>query len=141
MKKVNHHSQSKPFNMKKIIITLFVIIATQVLYAQKENKCTISGKPWIVLNGQMVSEVSPNTDGSGISDYILAVKTTNPRAVEIIKTEEMAILQRTETLNGLSRWIVRFKPKHARTISTIILQCGDCKVQVLGLEQAVKLTN
>jgi hypothetical protein len=112
-------------------------MAMQILFAQK--KCTLTtDKPWIVLNGQMVSNVYPPKEG--VSSYVLSIKGTDAAGIEMIQTEEMASLQKTETINGLQRWFVTFKKGKARTISTVIVKCG-CEVFVKLLEQPVKLSN
>jgi hypothetical protein len=125
--------------MKKLFLILIGAFFMHGLFAQ-QGSCTVTDKPWLVLNGQMVSNVYPNVAGSGISDYILAVKSSNPAAVNVIKTEEMEILSRTQTINGLSRWIVRFKPNRARTIYTVVINCG-CTAQAYTLSQPVTLSD
>jgi hypothetical protein len=126
--------------MKKVFL---IIIATFLLYGlfAQQGNCIVSAtdKPWIVLNGQMVTNVYPNTAGSGISDYILSVKSSNPGAVMVVKTEEMETLSRTQTINGLSRWVIRYKSNRARTIYTVVISCG-CLTQAYQLAQPVILS-
>jgi hypothetical protein len=126
--------------MKKVLLMAFVICCAQSIFAQVANNCTVIGKPWIVLNGQMVSDVYPNPVGSGVSDYVLSVKSSNPGAVTVIKTEEMESLTRTQTINGLSRWFIRYKTNRARTIYTVVINCVGCIAQVYELEQPVTLS-
>jgi hypothetical protein len=123
--------------MKKIIVSTICIIAMQFVIAQK--KCNLTtDKPWIVLNGQMVNNVHPPVEG--VSAYVLSIKGTDAAGIEIVQTEEMATLQKTETINGLQRWFVTYKKGKARTITTVVVKCG-CEVFVRVLEQPVRLSN
>jgi hypothetical protein len=123
--------------MKKLMLSGICIIVMQFVFAQSKCKLT-NEKPWIVLNGQMVGNVHPPKEG--VSAYVLSIKGADADGLEVIKTEEMAILQKTETINGLQRWFVTFKAGKARSISTVIIKCG-CDVFVRQLEQPVKLSN
>jgi hypothetical protein len=123
--------------MKKVIVSAICIIAMQFAIAQK--KCNLTtDKPWIVLNGQMVNNVYPSIQE--VSSYVLSIKGTDAAGIEIVQTEEMATLQKTETINGLQRWFVTYKKGKARTITTVVVKCG-CEVFVGVLEQPVRLSN
>jgi hypothetical protein len=123
--------------MKKIILCALGLLTLQFAFAQK--KCNLTtDKPWIVLNGQMVNSVHPPIEG--VSSYVLSIKSTDAAGVEIVQTEEMATVQKTETINGLQRWFVTYKKGKARTITTVVIKCG-CEVFVRVLEQPVRLSN
>jgi hypothetical protein len=111
--------------MKKLLICIFALFIIKSSTAQ-QGLCSVSNteKPWYVLNGQMVSKVYPNIPGSGISDYVLSIKSTSPGNVIVVKTEEMLTIDRLPIINGLSRWQVRFKTDRARTIYSVVINCG-----------------
>jgi hypothetical protein len=125
--------------MKHLILAIATLLIANTIHAQ-QNTCTIIDKPWFVLNGQMVSNVYPNSPGSGISDYILSVKANFPDKITVVQTEDMEMLYRTQTINGLSRWVVRFKKDRARTIYSIIILCGGT-TQLYELDRSVVLAN
>jgi hypothetical protein len=125
--------------MKKLILCFSMLAVVFTVKSQVVAPCNLTGKPWIVLNGQMVNNVYPNTAGSALSDYVLSVPTNNPASITVIKTEEMEILTRTQTINGLSRWFVRYKTNRARTIFTAVINCPNGIAQVYELERPVKL--
>jgi hypothetical protein len=111
--------------MKKLLICIITMLIIKTSTAQ-QGLCSVSNteKPWYVLNGQMVSTVYPNTPGSGISDYVLSIKSTSPGNVIVVQTEEMLTVDRLPIINGLSRWQVRFKIDRARTVYSVVINCG-----------------
>ncbi len=119
--------------MKRSFLTVIALVTIQLAIAQQ--KCNLANiVPWIVLNGQMVDIVQPKE--SNDNQYVLQFNSSAPIAV--VKTEEMQTLTKTETINGIQRWFVVYKPNKARTISTAIVKCG-CEVYVMPLEQQVIL--
>jgi hypothetical protein len=123
--------------MKKVLAVIICLMLIQIGFSQTGCKLT-KEKPWIVLDGQMVNNVYPPRPG--VSFYVISIKGDDADKIELIKTEEMATLSKTETINGLQRWLVSFKSKMSRKITTVIFKCG-CEVYVRVLEQPVILWN
>jgi hypothetical protein len=123
--------------MKKVVVAIICIMFIQVGLAQSTCKLT-KEKPWIVLDAQMINNVYPPR--TGVSFYVISIKGEDADKIELIKTEEMATLTKTETLNGLQRWFVSYKSKMSRKITTAIFKCG-CDVFVRELGQPVFLWN